>query len=520
MPEIRQWLAIRFPKLALEVFAPDNLQPCAVVDTQMKIICANSPAEKQGITQGMASQTAQMLTPCQVLERDFTLEYAALHHLADTLYNYTPHIEKQSPSAHADSGLIVEISRSAKLFKGLDRLITQIHQDVIGHGHQFDFGFGHTGKAAWLLSFTHQTKRPTTRQQGLEQLSPLPIDLLQRCPQTLLSHKALLKCLSALDKSGFNTLGDICHQIQQHSLADFRQRWGEEFSRLLADTLGIEQYLHQNSLFDLPPDTYKPAEFFFDSLQFEYPVTCTEQLQQPMEILLQKLSRYLTQRQWQCQRVVWTLLDIYHNKQTLTVNTGENQQHGSLLLELTLIQLQAQSLSFEVDTIELLCNETSPLQSKSHTLGFEGRSHRLEQDFALTTARLKARLGAQALSRITYQDSHLPEQSHQSASLDSASTHNHSAKNNPANNRLPEIHQHALRPGWLFHQPQAVDLRQQQLYWRGKLELLQGPERIEGNWWQEPTARDYFMARRDDHLRLWIFYDLHKRQWFVQGVFG
>jgi protein ImuB len=50
--------------------------------------------------------------------------------------------------------------------------------------------------------------------------------------------------------------------------------------------------------------------------------------------------------------------------------------------------------------------------------------------------------------------------------------------------------------------------------------LIAGPERIQGQWWNEPSARDYFIGLRQDQQRLWLFWDLHKQQWFVQGIFA
>lgn len=505
----KQWLAIRFPQLPLDVFAPDSDQ--AVITTQNHLVfCSNTQAQNLGIDRGMATATAQMLTACQILERDMPLEQAAIHQLANTLYDYTPYIEKQSPNRHTDSGLIIEVSQSIKLFKGLPNIITLITQELSLCGYAFHIGVGHTDKAAWLLSLDEPTEPTAQREQVLAQLARLPVTQLRLCPQTTMSHKTLISHLAALDKSGFNDLGDVMRQIEEHSLADFRQRWGENFARLLGDTLGIDHHLQQTCLFEKPQETYQPEDSFSDSIQFEYPVANSTQLEQPMEILLQNLSQYLTRRQRQCQKITWTLLDIYHNKQSLVIHTSENQHHGSLLLELSQIQLQAQQLAFEVDTLELQCRDTTPLQATTHSLRFQGHNNdKTQHDFALTTAKLKARLGDGALFKISYADSHLPEHSHHIVGIN----HQH-------NETLPATHRYALRPSWLFHKPLAVQLKQQQLYWRGKLELLQGPERIEGNWWHEPSARDYFMAQRDDYLRLWVFYDLHKNTWFVQGVFG
>jgi protein ImuB len=42
---------------------------------------------------------------------------------------------------------------------------------------------------------------------------------------------------------------------------------------------------------------------------------------------------------------------------------------------------------------------------------------------------------------------------------------------------------------------------------------------VQSHWWDTPCGRDYYVAQRTDHARLWIFFDVHKKAWFVHGVF-
>ena len=70
--------------------------------------------------------------------------------------------------------------------------------------------------------------------------------------------------------------------------------------------------------------------------------------------------------------------------------------------------------------------------------------------------------------------------------------------------------------------PEPKPLRQHrsQLYWKGALQLVYGPERIEDNWWQEPVSRDYYIAKGDGGLHYWVFYDRLNKSWFIQGIFA
>ena len=78
----------------------------------------------------------------------------------------------------------------------------------------------------------------------------------------------------------------------------------------------------------------------------------------------------------------------------------------------------------------------------------------------------------------------------------------------------------AQRPFWLMPQPVRLRHRGMRLFWNGALQLVYGPERIEDNWWREPTSRDYYIATGDNGQHYWVFRDRLARQWFVQGIFA
>ena len=56
----------------------------------------------------------------------------------------------------------------------------------------------------------------------------------------------------------------------------------------------------------------------------------------------------------------------------------------------------------------------------------------------------------------------------------------------------------------------------------GPLTLLDGPERIESGWWDDfDVTRDYFVARDDSGVKLWIFRERNdQKNWFLHGVFN
>ncbi len=498
------WVAIRLPLLPLHGLGLVGAEATAsawAVSEQQRIMCVNPAATAQGVDCGMAVSTAQLLGDCQVRPRQPAQEAALVDELSAQLYTLTPHIEPQLCQPPLQAGLRLEVSRCLGLWGGLLPLWAKLVALLNQQGLAYALGLAHSAPAAWLLSAVpHAITGREDRALFIARLKTLPIQLLQEFPQAV----------DALDKMGFTTLGDITEQINAQTISGLKKRLGHAFSDYLCELFAIEHNFQQASLFTKPPPLYQPVEYFSEQMQMEFPVAQTQYLQQPVELLLQKLADYTRKRQLSCQQIQWHLTDIHGKRQELMVSCDQPQSHWQLFYDLTFIQLDARPLSVEVDRLALTCRHLTPLEQRSQSLGFDTQRSGRErsQSFTLAVAKLTARLGEGAIYKLSYQDSFLPERSNQKIPLQQT-----------CNQQLPALHQQAPRPTWLLAAPIAIAERPRGLYYRGYLTLLIGPERIQGHWWDTPSARDYYVAQSADHVRLWIFFDLHQNAWFVQGVF-
>lgn len=440
-----------------------------------------------------------------------------LMQLCESLYQFTPHLQIYISEYTQAHGVLLEISRSLTLFGGIKLLLHAVHQHLQSlhtDFHHYRSALAHSAQAAWLRSFADeqhalidhideiikQQQPDQLRNFFRQQLQTLPINFLDDFPRAVI----------ALKQTGFITLGDVMQQIHTSGLRSFTKRFGNEFSEYLSDMLDISQDLNQPGLFSAPVPMFHPETHFIERLDLEFPSTQLDLLEPGLALLLQKLSQYLHKRQHQCQMIEWHLISIYREREIIRVHCDTPQQQSQLLLDLSLIQLEQFAFRFAVDQVELHCPFTSSLQAQAYHLDFSQQtpSHKTTQDFALTTAKLKARLGDSAIYKVSYKDDHLPELSNDIISYQKT-----------AWQVLPSAQQQALRPKWLFAHPQTIEQTTTGLHWKGKLQLLAGPERIHTHWWDTPTSRDYFMAQRQDGLRIWIFKDLQQQQWFVQGIF-
>lgn len=498
------WLAIRLPLLPLEVLGQPIVDAPVVVVEKHRVdlvVCANDAATANGVGIGMDSVRAQVLSDCDVKRRDVALERQKLTALADGLYRFSPYIEIYECAAIAQAAVRLEVSTCLSLFGDLQNLLGQAHRFMSSTGFSFEIGIAHTADAAWLLSWSERKGAGgQRRKEFIAQLKPLPISLLHDYPAAV----------AMLQKTGFITLGDVARQIEARSIAGLKKRLSHDFIEYVAGVFDIDGILQQKALFQKPVVQYRPHEIYREEIPFEYPIADAALLHAPIEGALQNLSDHLRRRQLECQQINWILRDIHKRSDEMIVSADSGQSDWRLLYDLTLIQLENRSLSFEVDCLELLCSETTPLQNRGQALAFtQSRSRKFEQELEIVIAKLKARLGERAVYKLSYCDSHTPEAMAETVPV-----------NVSCNQSLPPELATAQRPFWLFSEPYRAEMRERGVYWRGYFRLLVGPERIHDDWWQSPRARDYYLAQRDDNGRFWIFQDVYDGSWHVHGVFA
>jgi protein ImuB len=493
----RLWLAVRLPTLPISAVTELQDAPQAVADKH-HVVAVNRAALAAGVHPGMDVTTAQLLGSTALIRRDEQLEDAALSSLEIHLYQITPHIQRHyvhEPVAH---GILLEISTCLSLFGGCGSLVEEACTILRNTPHQFVVSLGHTAAAAWLLTkVPNPPHQLTDREEIIRRLKALPIDFLD-----LREHRDLLQ------KMGFSTIGDIAAQIDCTRVDSLRKRLGHAFALYLSELFDIEGDFAQRSLFEKPVPILKPHEEFNEGIQFDFPGTAIQHLQLPMECLLQKAEERWRRRQLECQCIEWQLTAIDDRKETVTVEADKPQINWQLFYDLTMIHFEHQELPFEVDGLRLLCRRETPVENRDLSLNLPGAKKSSGADFERTAAKLRARVGDARVYKLSYRDAFLPEQSHTQIPLSQA-----------ACQALPPVHQIASRPSWLFTKPEPVDVRDGRLHWRGYLELMAGPERMAGNWWEDTQARDYYVAKRHDAVCLWVYRDLVSKQWFVHGVF-
>ncbi len=506
------WGALRFPCLPLEALEIYRAEPRAcVIEQHHRVLMATPAAYSQGVCDGMKMSTASAITDIHPCSREVDREQQALLRLASWAYKYTPYIQR-----YRDNCLLLEVSRSLRLYGGLEALVSRLAEGLDQMPYRWEIGVAHSAAGAWLLSFDPW---PTSDQDSqavfLDRISRVPLQRLverqglQPDTEEARSWVGLHKAFASLQKMGLGCLGEV-FALPTASLG---KRFGEEFQQFVQQLRGGAGSV---------PEVFQQHEAFCRQVPFNWPVRTTRLLELPAQELLQQLSDYLVRNQKQCQQIVWNLYgedpSEANQQVSLVIQSAPVCQNWNVLFELTCIRLESLALDFEVMMLELRCDTSVPVQASSLQLfaGAVGEMPgQVQANVQSLVARMQTRFGREHIYHLQSRNEHLPE------AAQVLSYENGSQAVVP-NLELPR----GRRPCWLLAQPRPLQRIGNRLYWRESrqnqsLRILDGPERIEGYWWSQPHTRDYFIARREDALHLWIYRELDNRQrWYAQGVFG
>ncbi len=413
---------------------------------------------------GMRVSAAQALCAAlQLKARDEKAEAAVLSGIAAWAGQFTPTV------SIGVQAVLLEIGGCFRLFGGLENLLRKIRSGLAELGYEFVIANAATPVAASILA---RARKPLTVIEAdalSAALSPLPLALLDCSPDAI----------SDLAQAGISSIGAY--------LALPRAAVARRYSQGLLDELD-----RALGLLPDPQPLFTAPSRFDTGLELLAPVEDTGALLFALRRLVFELVGWLRARNAGVTRLRLALK--HHDVQTteVTLNLITPSRDADHLLALWSERLARVLLPQRVEAIALTADEVPALAPRNFSLFPEA------PDGVTLLDRLRARLGDEALCRLHLHADHRPELAWRATDAKNSST------NSPANQR----------PLWLLDEPRRLDERQ-------ALDLVAGPERIEGGWWDgRDVARDYFIASDLHGSRFWIFMDLTNGAWFVHGICG
>ncbi|HEX5793997.1 MAG TPA: DNA polymerase Y family protein [Rheinheimera sp.] len=462
------YLYLQFPALQLDSLATDTSStlPVALADAQHQIVQCNTAAEKYGIKLGMALGTAAALCHnLQLIPYQAAVQQDILQSVAQQLYPISADIALDPPA-----GLYLRLCHMLTLHRGLDGYWQKLSAELTLLPYRYVYASGSTPFAAKclarqqlnLLSAEHDTLQAAVK-RSLLQFSELDHDLQQQ-----------------LLRLGINTLGQLLALSQAELARRFDSRLLSYLGRLRGD------FYH-------PLNYIQPQQRFSRYLELLYDISDTAVLQAPLLVLLQQLQQQLTRANALCHQLQLSVLFRHRPPWQLSIGSAQGEYSAANWLKLCQLHLDKLRLPEPASGLKLEVPRFAPQQSGSDDL-FQPQQGALSALQLISV--LQARLGKHAVSGLSLQNQHLPEQA--------------SSRTLPLTQGNSDINALSLRPAFLL--PAAVALTE-------AVDISSGPERLCLDRWQPAAQRDYFIGRNRQGQWLWLYRTAEQR-WFVQGLFS
>ena len=480
-PAPRQlWLAVRLRALPLVALPRGAEGPWAVVADEgatRVLVGANAAAARYGLVAGQKLNAARALAPSlEIVERDPPREAQHLERLARWAMSLTPLVSLEPPD-----GLLLEVQGSLRLFGGAEALMARAAGELDARGEPCALAAAPTPRAAlWLARAHHGTV--------VESAATLT-GALGRLPLAVTGWPA--RALEDCTRLGLATLADI-HRLPR---AGLMRRFEATVLAELDEAYGQRP---------APRRRHVAAERFEERLEPVAELDRVAALEPWCNRLLERLGRFLRVRDAGVTTLAFTL--VHRDAKPTCVRLGralpaaDPFEWQNLLAE----RLGRLALPAPVRALVLRSGAVVPVAGTSGDLpgcGSEGPG----SGAIWLLDRLRARLGEAAVSGVCLVPEHRPEAAFRRLRPEPAPRPGADAS-------LPD----APRPLWLLAAPEPLGRP------RHALSLESGPERIESGWWDgAPVARDYYVARTAQGVRLWIYQDREASGgWFLHGVFG
>ena len=459
-----------------------------------RVCQANDRALQAGIALGSTLATAHSIAPeLEHFPYDTELQTKQLEVLAQATYRFSSEVSLAPPDA-----LLIESSRSLRLFGGREALRRTVSQLYVRLGHADRLATAPTPMAALILSRAGMGDHPGD-----------PMETV--CTAPLAAMDLTEKELERLANMGMTRVGQLL-DLPMDEL-------GKRFNSELVDELGRLTGRRAD-----PRETIQPAERFHSRLHLLEPIRGKNPLLFPMRRLADELSRWLKARCLGARTLTWSYAPFADEAVTLDVRFANPRTDAKSFLSLTQLQLERAELPEEVMTVSLQAGQITPLTTASLDL-LALADDRGQTSQSELVDRLAAKLGTGAIAGLATADDHRPELAWHWQAAAGARASRPAGSPVPGGMRAwtpayhrrteapPESATEVNRPLWLLDPPRPVNA--------SRFRLLDGPERIDVGWWGDARAleRDYFVAMAQSGARCWLYRDREQR-WYLHGYFG
>jgi protein ImuB len=435
----------------------------------------------------------------------------ALDGLATWCLQFTPRVAVLEALLSCP-GVVMELEQSLRLFGGKRRLVERVREECV------DLGVRHLAWAPTSLAALALARA------GVSNGFAKPLaQLLDALPLETLTQVAVHQ--ATLARLGCQTLG----QVRALPRGGLSRRFDAQLLGALDQAYGLRPDGHAWT---------QLSETFHAKLELMARVEhAPAMIFGARRLMLQMAGWLLARRSGVTAFTLRWCHDAMRSKAAgdggeMTVRTAHATRDTEHLMRLLAEHLVKVELLAPVGDLELVANEVHPLEEKSFSMLPETKQS--GESLALVLERIAARLGPDRVLRPVLVEDHRMEWM---------------CRWRPAPERAPRIGCRPLdlpQPSFMLAKPLRLAVQDNRPIYQGVLQLLAGPHRVEGGWWDRTTgveagnnegafsavpppettrhvARDYWVAVSEHAGVLWIFQMRLAREetaWFLHGTFA
>ena len=477
-------------------------------NNRLIIDAANPRATRAGLTPGMPLADGRAIVPGVIVRpADPAADALALERLARWADRFTPRVMPDGTDT-----LFLDIAGCTRLFGGEEALMASLRSALEGFGLTVRLALADTPGAAWALArygagdpaVVPSGTGPDGLQRALAQLPVAALRLSSDVAEALISF--------GLDR--IRTLFAI-------EPVELIRRFGTEPVRRLEQALGQ---------IDEPIVPLRPLPSREARRALAEPISTAADIRAAVDGLLDDLCGALGRSGEGARRLHLVCHRVEGDQRTLTVGTSRPLRRKKPLMGLFAEKLDQVEPGFGIDEIVLTADvvETiDELQTDWSGEGAGGYRAADEEELADLLDRLGNRFGFGRIGRPVPRQSWLPERAAVREGLLGGGSDSRTGSGAPpgsAAQAKPAVHSAAAanwpqdrrRPLRLLSPPEPVEAVSLEprgplfgFRYRGRFHQLrevEGPERLECEWWREDAPRrDYYLAEDEAGGRYWLY---------------
>lgn len=492
---------VDLPDLPLQLLLrehPDWRQvPVAVVDVDRpngRVLWADARARARKVLPGMRYAAALSLAPdLRAAEVPQAKVERAVAGLATRMRRYTPNVEPVRGDADLGGAgtFWLDASGLERLHESLRDWADLVLADLTRAGFRATVAVGFTRFGTYALARAKRgamvLARPAEERAAARRV---PLDLLSIDPSVR----------DALRRLGVTTVGAFC-DLPASGLG---VRFGDDVRRMHRLATGD---LHV----PLQPD--RPLPPAVERMELDHAEADVDRLLYGVEELLGRVLDTVGGRGRAVAELRLGLRFERMGDHVETIRPAAPTLDAGQLLELIRLRMQAvRRLPDRVEAIVVHAREVEAEGRQRHLLLRPPR----DLDAAnRALARVRARLGDGSVVRARLREGHLPEARFRWESLDRVPEPSPSAAPD-GGGLVRRIHVRPLAlPPRPRHEPDGWMLRGLE---QGPVDRVVGPYVVSGGWWNRAAVhREYHFAETRDGEVLWVYWDRHRRRWYMQG---